>query len=514
MLDQRALEALLQFDECKKAWRADPVLYARTRIGINPTRQQQHVLEAIAPPGAKVTVRAGHGVGKTTAAAIAIWWHLEVFEFCKIPCTAPTASQLHRVLWAELSKIMRRADEHAVKTKLEEAFWLSTLCKINQDLVGDRGAPNEWCALARTARADVPDALQGFHASDLEVTADDKIIKRSETSGALMFVIEEASGVPEPIFEVALGALTADDARLLMIGNPVRSTGYFADSHLKHRSLFTPIHLSGKESPLQPPDYRARLVRQYGEGSNVVRVRADGEFPSQDDDVLIPFELVEPCLYREAVGIGELVLGVDPARFGDDRTVLLIRRGNKVLGIYVHTKEDTMKTAGRIMALHEKMHFNRIAIDTIGIGSGVYDRCLELGAPVSAVNVAEAATMPARKPHSNYDPRAPRERFERHDMVPKLIRDYVWMETLTWFQEESPSLMFDPEDVDQVANANDLAAELCTVRYSFDSSGRVTIESKDEMKKRMVPPRSPDLADALCATFAPDNSNIWATLGA
>src|SRR6516162_5566156 len=85
--------------ELRDLWRQDPVLYVRQRFDIAPTPQQVQILEAIAPPGAKVSVRSGHGIGKSTAAAWAVFWFLETHDFAKVPCTAPSSHQLRDILW-------------------------------------------------------------------------------------------------------------------------------------------------------------------------------------------------------------------------------------------------------------------------------------------------------------------------------------------------------------------------------------------------------------------------------
>jgi hypothetical protein len=103
-----------------------------------------------------------------------------------------------------------------------------------------------------------------------------------------MFVIDEAAGVADIVFEVAEGALASPNSSLLMGGNPTRGTGYFANSHKHNRGDFTCLHFKSSDSPLVATGYRDGLVRKFGEGSNVVRVRADGEFPRADDDTLIP----------------------------------------------------------------------------------------------------------------------------------------------------------------------------------------------------------------------------------
>lgn len=471
------------YQKLRGIWRKDPVLYARQRLGLNPTKQQQRLLEAIAPPGAKVSVRAGHGVGKSGSISSAIWWHLECFDYCRVPCTAPTASQLYNVLWAELAKWQRRGDEQARKSGLPEPLWLSNLFARTQDRLADIGSPTDWYAVARTSRREAPDALQGFHASDVTITDDDKAVQRSEAGGAIMFVIEEASGVPDEIFEVAEGALSSHGARLIMAGNPTKNSGFFARSHKQDRALYTALHFRCADSPLVDASYRPNLIRKYGADSNVVRVRADGEFPKQEDDVLISLEMTEAALEREAAHdpSAKRILGVDVARYGDDRTVFLLRTGRNVEHIEVRSKQDTMETAGQALHLWRKWKADSIHVDVVGLGAGVADRLREQKAPVVDVNVAE--TAPDRKRGTT-------------EAQPWKLRDYLWLEMSEWFRDEHPSLA----DVER-DHAEDLAGEVASVRYALDSSGRLVIESKDAMKKRGL--RSPDLADALGLTFAP-----------
>jgi hypothetical protein len=177
--------------------------------------------------------------------------------------------------------------------------------------------------------------LQGFHASDIRISDDGLSIVENHNSarrGEIMFVVDEGAGVADIVYEVAEGALASPNSSLLMGGNPTRSTGYFANSHRHNRGDFTCLHFRSSDSPLVAPGYREGLVRKFGEGSNVVRVRADGEFPRADDDTLIPLDLVEAAISRERhPGPGhQRRLGVDVARYGDDRTVFILRAGPNV----------------------------------------------------------------------------------------------------------------------------------------------------------------------------------------
>ena len=168
-------------------------------------------------------------------------------------------------------------------------------------------------------KAGNPDALQGFHASNIKISDDGLSIienHNAATRGQIMFVIDEACGVADIVFEVAEGALASPNSSLLMGGNPTKGTGYFANSHRHNRGDYTTLHFRSSDSPLVAKDYRDGLVRKFGEGSNVVRVRADGEFPRADDDTLIPLDLVEAAIARERhAGPGQQRrLGVDVAR--------------------------------------------------------------------------------------------------------------------------------------------------------------------------------------------------------
>lgn len=495
------LEQFNEYQAIREHWRVNPVLYMQQRFGRDPTKQQKQFLEAIAQEGAKVSVRAGHGVGKTAAVSCIIWWHLECFDFCRIPCTAPTYSQLYNILWGELSKWQRFSDEQSLKKKLPSELWLSNLFYCTKDRIADIARPTEWYAVARTSRKETPDALQGFHASDIKIDSQGNAIHQQGSAGSILFVIEEASGVPDEIFEVAEGALTSPGARLLMVGNPTRNNGFFARSQKQDRSLYTTLHFSCQNSPLVDPHYRINLVKKYGEDSNVVRVRADGEFPKQDDDVLIPLELSEAMLTREVREVDNpIYIGLDVARFGDDRSVLIARCGPAILDIKVMARQDLMQTVGETVNFARMHQADCIFVDVVGVGAGVYDRLYELDIGIEIIDVNVAEKAPAMI-----------DELDATIAKPARLRDYLWMQGHEWLKKESP---FIKDGTRLTEYANDLAGELSSIRYGFDSSGNILVESKDVMKKRGL--RSPDLADALCLTFAPRGSRIidkWMALG-
>lgn len=478
---------LAAYKQLRQEWRVDPERYCRERLNLKPSWQQQQALEAISVDGARVSIRSGHNTGKDAISAGIILWFMECMDFPRVPCTAPTGHQLYDVLWGEIAKWMRKSEELSQARGDHPRFWINNLFKLTQDMLYDISAPREWYAVARTARKEAPEGLQGFHASDIELDDEGEIVSIN-TESALLFVADEASGVPDVIYEVIEGALASPGSRMLEIGNATRNTGSFAAHHKHQRAEYHTLHWRSDESPLCDPDYRQRLVRKFGEGSNVVRVRADGEFPKADDDTLIPIEYTEAALYAvDTIPMGgKRRLGIDVAWRGDDRTAFVLRQGNIVEHIAVFGKLEPMEVVGNALHYVQEWNADNIYIDVIGVGAGVYSRLAEhresgrLDAEVIEVNVATKAPW----------------RNEEEEAQGKILRDYLWLELRTWFRDDQPAFYADS------SLCEDLAGEISSVKLlPPDSNGFLKIEPKDAMKKRLG--HSPDLADALCCTFAP-----------
>jgi hypothetical protein len=427
------------------AYRKDPVLFVRKVLGAEPTEQQIQLLQAVAPPGARVSVRSGHGTGKTTSLAWIILWHVSLYGDCKVPCTAPTAHQLQDLLWPEARKWADKA----------HVFFRSQIL-FSAERIWIEGAREMQFAVARTARSDAPEALQGFHAE------------------SLLFVIDEASGVPEQVFEVAEGALSTPGARVVMCANPTRTDGYFYRSHHQERKDWVCLHFSCLDSPRVDQAYIDRMRGRYGEDSSIYRVRVLGDFPLASDDVLIPLYEVEGAIARDVQFPAERkIAGLDVARFGDDATALVVRQGGAVIRMDQWRNLDLMQTVGKVKSLYDDKQFSLVAVDSIGLGAGVVDRLREMQVPTVGVNVAEASSQS--------------EKFMR-------LRDQLWWACRQFFVERQSRI--DPD----LELRDDLIGELTGIRYNFTSNGKIKVEGKDEMKKRGL--TSPNLADALCLTFA------------
>lgn len=427
-----------------------PVLFVQKVLNAEPDDWQAETLQALAEQP-RAAIRSGHGVGKTTLEAWALLWFLFTRPFPKIPCTAPTRQQLHDILWAETAKWLEKAP--VLKPYFE---WQKT--KIVQ-----RQHPERWFAVARTSNR--PENLAGFHEDHL------------------LFIVDEGSGVADPIFETIEGALTTADAKLLICGNPTKTSGEFHDAFFKNRSLYWVRKVACSDSPRVTPEYRERLVKKYGEDSDIVRVRADGEFPKAEPDTFIPLELVEAATMREIEpeGEGAIEIGVDVARFGDDETILAARVGIKHVRLDAYQGQDTMATTGRTIAMAKELMrvYGQpkcvVKIDDDGVGGGVTDRLRE-------VIREENLYIDVIDCHNGGIPED-KEHYE------------------DWGTESWASLReLLREGEIELINDEDLVGQLSSRKYGITSKGKIKLESKKEMKKRGLV--SPDRADAVVLAFA------------
>lgn len=429
-------------------WQEHPGDFVRQMFGVEPDKWQEEALESLNTHD-RVSIRSGHGIGKSAFMAWAIlWWMFTRFP-CKVACTAPTSHQLNDVLWGEIAKWANKLDP----------AWKDLLL-IKQDRVELKAAPRESFAVARTARKEQPEAFQGFH------------------SEHMLFVVDEASGVEDIIFQVGQGAMSTPGAKTLMAGNPTRTSGFFYESHHKMRDNWDTFRVSCEDAKMVDQAFVDEMLKQYGEESNVYRVRVLGEFPLDEDDSVIPLGLVEDAVTREVEQIpGDIVWGLDVARFGDDITALAKRQKNVLLEpIKAWSKVDLMQTVGRVVEEYREARDKPdvIMVDVIGLGAGVVDRLRELGLPVRPINVGES---PAIK-----------------DKYMKL-RDELWFRAREWFMEKNCKIHDD----------STLISELVQPKYQINSSGRIKVEGKDEMKKRGL--KSPNHADAFLLTLAVQDIN-------
>jgi|KBSSwiStaDraftv2_1062776.scaffolds.fasta_scaffold08103_4 hypothetical protein len=343
------------------------------------------------------------------------------------------------------------------------------LFDVDSDHVKLKAAPDECFVTARTSRADNPESLQGLHSANL------------------LLVVDEASGVSEQVFEAASGSMSTPGALTILTGNPTRATGFFWRVHNLERDRWFTMRVDCHDSPRVDRAFIEEIANRYGEDSNAWRVRVLGEFPTADEDTVIPAGLIDSAMSRDVapnLAVPE-IWGLDVARFGADSSVLVKRRGNKVTEMPRRwTGVDTMGLAGAVKAEFDMLpppaRPALIVIDVIGIGSGVVDRLIEQNLPVLGLNVGETPSVAGR--------------FVR-------MRDELWIRCREWLEARNVSLPYDER----------LRADLAGPRLSFMSDGRMQVESKTQMRSRGLP--SPDAGDALVQTFAPGGMALQLGMG-
>jgi len=433
----------MQLSELILTYEKHPDLFVEDLLGVTPQDWQREVMSAVAKGQRRCSIRSGHGVGKSSCASWLMIWFLLTRYPVKIVVTAPTASQLFDALFAECKRWIK-----------ELPTPIKSLLEMKSDRIELGSSPTEAFISARTSRSESPESLAGVHADHV------------------LLVVDEASGVPESVFEAAYGSMSGKDATTILLGNPTRSSGYFYETHTRLRDSWWTKQVSCLDSPLVSPDFIAEMELKYGADSNAMRVRVLGEFPLAEDDTLISLHAVEQASKRvvEQPEGTPVVWGLDVARYGDDASVLCIRQGRHLIELHSWKKLSLMELAGRVLDLLHSADEppEEILVDSIGLGAGVLDRLRELDINARGVNVSESPAMADR--YAN-------------------LRAELWGLTKQWFTEEV-----------QIPNDDSLIADLTAPRYSFNSSGKMLVESKAETKKRLG--RSTDFADSLVLTFA------------
>ena len=420
-----------------------PSEFVEDLLNVEPQDWQREVMQAVAEKHRRLSIRSGHGVGKSSCASWLMIWYLLTRYPCKVVVTAPTASQLFDALFAECKRWIKELPSP-----------LRNLLEMKSDRIELAASPTEAFISARTSRSESPESLAGVHAEHV------------------LLVVDEASGVPESVFEAAYGSMSGKNATTILLGNPTRSSGYFFETHTRLRDSWWTKKVSCEDSHLVSEDFIKEMEVKYGADSNAMKVRCYGEFPTAEDDTLISLHAVEQASKRtvEQPEGTPVVWGLDVARYGDDASVLCIRKGRHLLELQSWKKLSLMELSGRVLDLLNTADEppDEILVDSIGLGAGVLDRLRELDIPARGVNVSESPAMADR--YAN-------------------LRAELWDLTKQWFNEEV-----------QIPNDDSLIADLTAPRYSFNSSGKMIVESKAETKKRLG--RSTDFADSLVLTFA------------
>lgn len=396
----------------------------------------------------------GHGVGKSCLVSWIILWAMATFEDCRGVVTANTEKQLSTKTRAELAKWHRLFIGR-------EMFHLSATALFSTD----KSHEMTWRIDLIPWSENNPEAFAGLH----------------NAGKRILVIFDEASTIADCIWEVVEGAMTDAGTQILWLvfGNPTRNSGRF-------KQCFA----SGTRWGIEQID--ARLVRRanhaqhqewiddYGEDSDFVRVRVRGVFPRAGSMQFIPSDSVDQAAKREALAHlhDALVLGVDVARFGDDASVIYIRKGRdgRTHPPQLFRGVDTMTLAGKVSELFSSMRADAVFVDGGGVGGGVVDRLRQLHVPCFDIQFgAKADAIPAEDETDKFA----NKRAEMWGAMRKALKSGLAI----------------PEN-------DQLKQELTALEYGFNQRDEIQLEKKSDLKKRLPAIGSPDIADALALTFA------------
>lgn len=445
----------------------DPVDWADKKAKIKLWSKQQEIIRSIRD-NRRTAVQSGHGIGKSLTASVAAAWWVDTHppDQTLVVTTAPSVKQVHAILWEEIRKIHEKAG-------LAGEVQISDNWLIGGRLVGFGRKPQDHDR----------DAFQGLHRK------------------YLLVIIDEAAGVPEWLWGSARDIATGEHCRMLAIGNPTDPSSYFrrvcrpgSGWNIIKVSVFDSPNFTGEKvsrsvaEDLTSHQYIEDAKRDLGEGSPMWKARVEGEFPDVDEFSVIPlgwiYQAQERWVAWDEAGrpidpSWRRIVGADIARFGKDKTCFAERLGDAFLTPRIMPRGDTQTTASLLGAELNEEYGDMAVIDTNGVGAGVYDAVKKNGYMALGVNVGT-----------------------RTDMTDKSgqIHFYNIRAAVYWKMREAldparnPTIMLPPDD--------DLASDLSTPHWKTMPGGKIVIESKDEIRKRLN--RSPDKGDAVCLA-------LWAT---
>jgi hypothetical protein len=329
---------------------------------------------------------------------------------------------------------------------------------ITQDKIALKGKEGFQFASLVTASAEHEENLQGGHAENYIILAD------------------EASGIEEKIFDLLLGTLGTAiggyaGGRFILTSNPLRSSGRFWEIFAKEMEGWDRLFFSAYESPILSAEWIEEMKNTYGEDSDIFRVRVLGRFPRRASAQFFNTDSVNEAMARfippQIFGAYPRLVGVDVARFGDDKTIFALRQGPKLLEYTPFSGLDNMEVVGKLVEYHQKWMASGIFIDAIGLGSGVYDRAKELGLPVHSVVVSQKSTEP-------------RTYFN--------LRSQLYGELKLWLENGADI----PKD-------DTVLSQFLSMEYGYNNKMQLQMIGKKEIKAKGLD--SPDIPDAISLTF-------------
>lgn len=411
-------------------------------------------------------IASGHGIGKSSTMAWISHWFESTRPGATTVVTANTEDQLRGKTWPELGKWLAMAmNEHwfdVTATKMLPSKWFGEL--VRKQLQIDI---KYYYAAAVTWNEDKPESFAGIH-----------------SQYGTNFIFDEASTIPSPIWETTLGAMTDSDGDKLWnaFGNPTQNSGPFFECFHKSRNLWNHKNIDSREVEITNKTYLNEIINEYGEDSDVSRVRVKGQFPRQGSNQFISGEVVKEAQIREVNPDkgAPLIMGIDVARFGDDESVFFFRQGRdaKTIPVFNYMHMSVMELANEASKMIDEYKPDGVFIDEGGVGGGLVDILIGRRYKVMGVNFGSKAKD--KNKHFN-------KRCE------------IWDGMKDWLSRGA------------IPNDEILYSDLTSPMYKYiGDASTLSLEKKDEMKKRGL--ASPDWADALALTFSENIARRDATV--
>jgi len=424
-------------------------------LGVQVKKRKFNGRDAVDP--IQFSTASGHGIGKSTLVAWLIKYILDVWPMSKGVVTANTSDQLKTKTWAQVGFWNIKS--------LTGYRWEYSASRGNMNLAPANASADTkemWRCDAMTCREENSESFQGLHAA----------------SGCPFYIYDEASGIPDKIFEARSGGATDGMPMWFDFGNPTRKSGFFFENTIgkfKHRYITRSI--DSRDVAITNKKLFQEWVDDWGEDSDFVKVKVRGVFPSAGSLQFINSDDVASAMKREGhhIKADPLIIGVDVARFGGDSTVLFPRIGYdaKSFPYEKHKGLDNVQVAEKVIDMVQRFAqlgktVSGIYVDGGGLGGGVVDILRRVGYNPLDVNFGRASS----------------------DNRYRLKGDQMWGD----LREALPRLQlpFSPE----------LEQQLTQREYGFTMSNKIALESKSLMKERLGEESSPDIADALALTYA------------
>ncbi len=446
---------LATFIRCQE----NPSIFCREILGVTPEKNQEKILLAVMNE-VYTAAHTGHGIGKTALGSWVLLWFLFTRAESKVITTAPTWRQVKDLLWTEIHKWIRKAE-------FEKMGWTYPYDLLTTKL----SIREEWYATGEST--DDPYKLEGYHAP------------------AIMYIVDEAKGVPDSHYDAMDGGMTTEEAKMLLLSTPGNTAGKLYNvcsgrENSKLKKAESPyrwkvVHVNAEDSENVNQTYIKGRAAVWGAKSATYRMRVKGDFVDVSDDTLVTPAEVEACQEIEVENPKKArrIVAVDVARYGSDRSVVALREGDRVVALHKYDQMDTVDLTDAVYDdIIKDFDPHEIWVDTTGVGAGVFDNLIrKKGMRDKCYEFVAGALPNDTEQYLN----------KRAEVYHGVLREKIKQQLIQLPKDEL------------------LEGQLASMKFEFRPKGQFTVvklKSKEEMRR--AGEDSPDEADAVSMLFASD----------